>query len=170
MNQYTNPTNKVKKQKLQLKTKEELSNLIEEKDKRIQYLEELITQKMTDCENLQKKLEKAQEKQQKQSNTKIKYKKETSWVGKIVTTLTANNRPMQSSEIISHIEENYKETFKNAIVKSKHLSPNLVKAVKYGRIKKYRINGVLGHFYGLPQWFDENGKLKKEYKEKESIV
>ncbi|OFY17728.1 MAG: hypothetical protein A2W98_08480 [Bacteroidetes bacterium GWF2_33_38] len=171
MNQYTNPINKAKKQKMLLKTKEELVEILQEKEKRIQHLEELITEKMNESEKLIQKLEKLQEeKQQKASTSKIKYNKENSWVGKIITALTISEYPMQSKEIIRYIEEHDKEAFSNVIEKVKHLSPNLAKAVKYGRINKYKVSGILGHFYVLPQWLNEKGILKKEYKEREPVV
>ncbi|PIP53943.1 MAG: hypothetical protein COX07_07970, partial [Bacteroidetes bacterium CG23_combo_of_CG06-09_8_20_14_all_32_9] len=34
------------------------------------------------------------------------------------------------------------------------------------KLKSYVINGIIGKYYGLPEWFDTKGKLKEEYKKK----
>lgn len=45
------------------------------------------------------------------------------------------------------------------------ISTNLTKLTKYdGVLKKYTIEGQKGAFYGLSEWFNEDGTLKGDYK------
>jgi len=43
------------------------------------------------------------------------------------------------------------------------LSVNLNNLVKEGYVKKAKVNGLKGNYYGLPEWFQKNGSLKPEY-------
>lgn len=43
------------------------------------------------------------------------------------------------------------------------LSMTMNNLIKIGFVKKVKVNGLKGYYYGLSQWFDEEDKLKQEY-------
>lgn len=44
-----------------------------------------------------------------------------------------------------------------------NLSATLSNLTRDGYINKARLKGIKGNYYGLPEWFEENGDLKAEY-------
>jgi hypothetical protein len=45
----------------------------------------------------------------------------------------------------------------------KQVSNLLSRLVKFGELMKYRSVGSTGYYYGLPEWFDEAGKIKRQF-------
>ena len=83
------------------------------------------------------------------------------WLNKLLFVLKRANKPMQSKDILKLLESADK-TFKYFDDQQKVLSVHLNKAVKYERIKHYKIRGSGGFYYCLPEWF-EGEKLKGHY-------
>ena len=50
------------------------------------------------------------------------------------------------------------------------LSIALKNLVETKALKKISRRGVKGFYYGLPQWFDENNQVKKEYEGIEEVT
>jgi hypothetical protein len=147
-------------------SKEQLVETILQLQEKVNQYEEKLLQRIEEYEQLSKK----HQEQQTDNTPVVVPSKKLSWVGKIVYALATRDCPMQSSEIVDFIEKFDNTAFKNATDKSKYLSSFLGNALKFERICRYKQKGIRGHFYTLPQWCDENGNLKREYKEKEPIV
>jgi len=92
------------------------------------------------------------------------YNKSWSWVNKIVFVLKKINRPLLSSEIIAFITP-YEPVLKYSHHRAQAFSANLHKAIKYDRVRAYKLPGSRGYYYILPNWLDE-GHLIKEYENK----
>jgi hypothetical protein len=86
------------------------------------------------------------------------------WLNKLIFILKRANKPMQSKEILKLLES-IDKSLKYFDDKQKVLSVHLNKAVKYERIKHYKIRGSGGFFYCLPEWF-EGDSLKSLYTKK----
>jgi hypothetical protein len=93
------------------------------------------------------------------------YNKSWSWVNKIVFVLKKINRPLRSSEIIDFITP-YEPVLQYSHHRAQSFSANLNKAVKYDRVKAYKLSGSRGYYYALPAWLDINGQLTQEYEDK----
>ena len=164
---------KINNTKLLEKSKEELVALINKRDAELSQLKELISEKLKEMvllaetnKKLSQSIQLHNENQKKSSG----YNKNWTWVGKIIFALKENDRPMLSPEIISFVEQFDPNSTSHWNEKTKSLSAHLTKAAKYGRIKQYKIKGILGYFYVLPEWMNEAGILKEQYKKREPIV
>ncbi|PQJ08985.1 hypothetical protein CJD36_021495 [Flavipsychrobacter stenotrophus] len=88
-----------------------------------------------------------------------------SWISKIVFLVTLANKPLRSAEIIEVLQK--KELILHEKVsKEKFLSAFLNMAMQHGRLIPYKLKGVRGNYYCLPEWVDEEGKLKPEMRRK----
>ena len=94
----------------------------------------------------------------------MSYIKQNFGVNKLLFVLKRANKPMQSKDVLKLLESADK-TFKYFDDQQKVLSVHLNKAVKYERIKHYKIRGSGGFYYCLPEWF-EGEKLKGHYSKK----
>ncbi len=164
---------KIRDKKLLEKSKEELVLIINDKETEINRLNVCISEKIEEMvllaetnKMLSQKLQHKNKEQKKSSG----YNKGWTWVGKIIFALRENDRPMLSTEIISCLEQFDPNVTSHWSEKTKSLSAHLAKATVYGRIKQYKVKGILGYFYILPEWTDGSGLLKPEYKKKEPIV
>ena len=87
------------------------------------------------------------------------------WISKMVFLITRANKPLRSIEIIELIElqERGFHLKKN---KEKYISAFLNVAMKNGRIIPYKLRGVRGYYYCLPEWIDEEMELLQEMRRK----
>lgn len=85
------------------------------------------------------------------------------WLNKLLFVLKRADRPLQSKEILSLLES-VDKSLKYFEDKQKTLSVQLSKAVKYERIKHYKLRGSGGFFFCLPEWF-EKGHLNANHRE-----
>ena len=97
--------------------------------------------------------------------TEAEYNKAWSWVNKIVFVLKKIDRPLLSSEIIEFITP-YEPVIQYSHHRAQAFSANLTKAVKYHRVRAYKLPGSRGYYYVLPSWLDADGQLTKEYEAK----
>lgn len=167
MKQRGESLEKFRKEKLLSLDKEKLLEMIAERDNEIERLSALISQTMKTNVELARGLENL--KKQPESIGKTSYNQKWSWVIKIIFCLKENNRPMKSQEIISYLQQ-YDDTLRSWHNKLKSFSANLTKAVGYSRIVQYKLKGIHGYYYLLPEWIDEMGKMKNEYLEKMNLV
>ncbi|MBT1712393.1 hypothetical protein KK062_29395 [Fulvivirgaceae bacterium PWU5] len=90
------------------------------------------------------------------------YNQKWSWTNKIVFVLSKIKRPLLSSEIINFIRP-HEVSLQYSRTPAQALSPHIHKAVKYGRILRYKLGGTRGFYYVLPAWLDPDGKIIEEY-------
>lgn len=150
----------IHKEKLLSLGREDLLRIISQKNEKIKRLEDLITKTMNINVDLERKLKVL--KKETVAKKGISYNQKWSWVIKIIFCLKENNRPMKSQEIISYLQQ-YDDTIQSWQNKLKSFSANLTKSVGYGRIVQHKLKGIHGYYYLLPEWFDEDRKIKYEY-------
>lgn len=88
-----------------------------------------------------------------------------SWISKIVFLVTQANKPLRSAEIIEVLQKK-EPVLHEKVSKEKFLSAFLNVAMQHGRLIPYKLKGVRGNYYCLPEWVDEEGGLMKEMKGK----
>lgn len=93
------------------------------------------------------------------------YEHSWSWISKIVFLVTQANKPLRSAEIIEVLQK--KElVLHEKVSKEKFLSAFLNVAMQHGRLIPYKLKGVRGNYYCLPEWMDEHGELISEMRKK----
>ena len=91
------------------------------------------------------------------------------WTEEAYSCIQSNDKILQTTEILNYIFYENPEQLgderrkRNSVV---GLSVALNKMVRGNRLKKIVITGIKGHFYGLPEWFDELGRPLNEYLDK----
>ncbi len=127
----------------------------------------------------QKELDKTKEQLHKQDNEIIKlrllldqyvnpndkYDENRTWVSKIVFVIAKENRPLRSAEIITLLLRREPGLHEKAS-KEKFISPSLNAAIKFHRLIPYKLQGVRGNFYCLPEWINDERELLPEMRKK----
>lgn len=98
-------------------------------------------------------------------NPKDEYNKSRTWVSKIVFIVAKANKPLRSAEIIALLLRR-EPVLHEKESKEKFLSPSLNSAIKSKRLIPYKLPGVRGNFYCLPEWVSEEGELLQEMRGK----
>ena len=98
-------------------------------------------------------------------NPNDKYDENRTWVSKIVFVIAKENRPLRSAEIIALLVRREPVLHEKAS-KEKFISPSLNAAIKFRRLIPYKLQGVRGNFYCLPEWINEEGELLPEMRVK----
>lgn len=98
-------------------------------------------------------------------NPAPKYSAKSSWWEKVVFVLTARSKGTYARDILNFLYEldpeikgDAEKEKKNAI----NLFALLSTKVRKGKLKRIRAKGEF--FYGLPEWFNEDGRLKENYR------
>lgn len=130
-------------------------NPVEKLEKENFQLRELYKQALHEIENLKKRLDTYEKPDD-------GYNKHWSMVTKIVFLITKANKPLRSSEIIPLLKLREPTIVKKQDSLEKYLSAFLNTAMKYERLIPYKLKGVRGNFYCLPEWMDEDGELIAE--------
>jgi hypothetical protein len=91
------------------------------------------------------------------------YNSTFSWISKIAFTLQQENRPLRSTTLIEMLAKR-EPTLANHHNKVQYFSAFLSNAVSYNRIVKQKVKGVRGYYYLLPEWMDDQGNAKPEYR------
>lgn len=157
------------KSKARLAKKETVVSLYEDWDREelIEFIEELKTEN----EELKHLHESVKEDknvlatnlgENNERNNLVGYNKDWTWVSKMVFVLRQMNRPLKSKELLVLLE-GVDDNIKFFADKTKTFSSLLNKATKYQRVLEYKIRGVKGYFYVLPEWM-EGEKLREEFK------
>ncbi len=94
-------------------------------------------------------------------NPKDEYNKSRTWVSKIVFVIAKANKPLRSAEIIALLLRR-EPVLHEKESKEKFISPSLNSAIKSKRLFPYKLPGVRGNFYCLPEWVNEEGELSQE--------
>ena len=95
----------------------------------------------------------------------MEYNQSWSWLNKIVFVLKKLDRPLLSSDFIEFMMP-FEPVLQYSRHKAQALSAHLTKAVKYRRIKTYKLHGARGYYYVLAAWLSPDGDLSREYKAK----
>lgn len=88
-----------------------------------------------------------------------------SWISKIVFLVRQANKPLRSAEIIEVLQKK-EPVLHEKMSKEKFLSAFLNTAMKHERIIPYKLKGVRGNYYCLPEWLNEEGELLQEMRKK----
>ena len=141
----------------------------EELQKTIQGLEnenatqhELLKEMLAEMKLLRKRVAELEKQLQDQQNSNG-YRHTSSWISKIAFTLQQENRPLRSAELIKLLEKKELMLAKHQS-KEQYFSAFLSKAVRYGRVIQQKVKGVRGFYYLLPEWLDEHGTVKPDYR------
>jgi hypothetical protein len=94
------------------------------------------------------------------------YNKSWTMVAKIVFLITKANRPLRSSEIIPLLRAREPLIVNKQVSLEKYVSAFLNTAMKHERLTPYKLKGVRGNYYCIPEWIDEEGGLLKELRQK----
>jgi septal ring factor EnvC (AmiA/AmiB activator) len=98
-------------------------------------------------------------------NPKDEYNKSRTRASKIVFIVSKANKPLRSAEIIALLLRR-EPVLHEKESKEKFLSPSLNSAIKSKRLIPYKLRGVRGNFYSLPEWVNEEGELSQEMRGK----
>ncbi len=96
---------------------------------------------------------------------KEKYDESRTWVSKLVFIVTQANKPLRSTEIIELLLRR-EPVLHEKESKEKFISPSLNAAMKFRRLIPYKLKGVRGNFYCLPEWVNNGGELLPEMRNK----
>jgi sugar-specific transcriptional regulator TrmB len=128
-----------------------------EKENRV--LKELLAEALETIKKLERRL-------QKYENPNDGYNKAWTVVTKIVFLITKADKPLRSSEIISLLKQREPSIVKKQDSIEKYLSAFLNTAMKHERLIPFKLKGVRGNFYCLPEWMNEDRELKPEMRGK----
>ena len=95
---------------------------------------------------------------------KDKYDESRTWVSKLVFIVAHANKPLRSADIISLLSRR-EPVLQEKESKEKFISASLNTAKKFMRLIPYKLQGVRGNFYCLPEWMDQDGVLLPEMRE-----
>ena len=88
------------------------------------------------------------------------------WKQKALACMDAMDGCVQTSQILEWVFIDDAGKLKNTVLRRKYitaLSVSLNSLHSEGLVKKFRLPGTQGHFYGLANWFTEDGSLAKKY-------
>lgn len=132
-------------------------NSVEKLEKENRALKELLVDALEKIKNLERRLEKHE-----QPNDG--YNKAWTVVTKIVFLVTKADKPLRSAEIISLLKQREPSIVKKQDSLEKYLSAFLNTAMKHKRIIPYKLKGVRGNYYCIPEWIDDNEELIEKMK------
>jgi hypothetical protein len=122
-------------------------------------LKELLKEALLEIQNLKKRLAQHE-------NPDDGYNKSWSVVTKIVFLITKAGKPLRSSEIIPLLQAREPSIVKKQASFEKYVSAFLNTAMKHERLIPYKLKGVRGNYYCLPEWVQETGELIPEMRKK----
>lgn len=137
-------------------TIKKLKKKLEEREKDLENVTSQLNQALSENEKLKKEIGKF-EKQ------KDDYDYSWSWISKIVFIVAQAKKPLRSAEIISILRVREPDlNLKTS--KEKFVSAFLNVAMRHQRLIPYKLKGVRGNYYCLPEWINEDGELSPDMK------
>jgi len=124
-----------------------------------------LKEALDQVKNLTTENEKLKRKLKKYETPAEHYDYSWSWISKIVFLVTQANKPLRSAEIIEVLQKK-EPVLHERVSKEKFLSAFLNVAMQHGRLIPYKLKGVRGNYYCLPEWVDEEGELSPEMRKK----
>ncbi|RYE36678.1 MAG: hypothetical protein EOP48_29415 [Sphingobacteriales bacterium] len=134
-----------------LYTRKEVREKLKAKEATIQYLREDLKQAFGRIYLLEKEAEAFKAKLHELQNPDDGYRKEWTWVKKIVFALEQAGRPMRSPEIIEVLAKR-EEHLRNHWNQAQYFSAFLDMALKAERIKREKRKGERGYYYSLTDY------------------
>jgi hypothetical protein len=122
----------------------------------------LLKEVVAENQQLRKRVAELEEQLTAQQNSDG-YSDTSSWISKIVFTLQQENRALRSSTLIEMLAKR-EPTLAHHHNKVQYFSAFLSNAVSYSRIVQQKVKGVRGYYYLLPEWIDDQGNVKPEYR------
>jgi hypothetical protein len=89
------------------------------------------------------------------------YENNRTWISKIVFMVTNANKPLRSVKIIALLLPR-EPVLNQKVSKEKFISPFLNSAMQYERLIPFKLKGVRGNYYCLPEWINDEGELLLE--------
>ncbi|MBS1586703.1 MAG: hypothetical protein JSS82_14300 [Bacteroidetes bacterium] len=120
-------------------------------------LRSLLKEALLEIENLKFRVAKYE-------NPDDGYNKRWSMVTKIAFLIAQADKPLRSSEILQFLKTREPSIIKKQTSLEKYLSAFLNTAMKHQRLIPYKLKGVRGNYYCLPEWINERGELNAEMK------
>jgi superfamily II RNA helicase len=131
-------------------------------------MKELLMQ-LTDYKKRFKELTEENKKLKKQLEVYLEhdddYSGNWSWTTKIAFVIKTAGRPLHATEILALLETKEPE-LDNKVDKLKFLSAFLTEAKKNSRLYTYKVGGIRGNYYYLPEWNDPNCNLSDQMRKK----
>jgi hypothetical protein len=127
----------------------------EQLQKEVISLKELLQEAYLDIQKLKERLNKYE-------NPGDGYSKRWTMVTKIAFLVAKAGKPLRSAEIIPLLTNREPEIIKKQDSLEKYISAFLNTAMKHKRLIPYKLNGVRGNFYCLPEWISGDGELLPE--------
>ena len=150
-------SNDISAQRLEIKIKRLRSDL-EYKQEQLNSVEAQLKQAISENKKLRKQLA--------QPNVpKDGYEYNRTWISKIVFIVTNADKPLRSVEIIAILLPR-EPVLNEKVSKEKFISPFLNSAMRYERLIPFKLKGVRGNYYCLPEWMDKEKQLLPEMRKK----
>ena len=141
---------------------QKLQEVIRELEQKNNLQHGLLKEVVAENQHLRKRVAELEEQLTVQLNSDG-YNDTSSWISKIVFTLQKENRPLRSTTLIEMLAKR-EPSLANHHNKVQYFSAFLSNAVSYNRIVKHKVKGVRGYYYLLPEWVDDQGNAKPEYR------
>lgn len=131
-------------------TKKEVYGLLKEKQIQLDVQYSVLKEVYESYERLKKEHEQLKEKLSRYENPDDGYRKDWTWVAKIVFVLDNAGKPLRSAEIIEILEKR-EEHLREHTSKQQYFSAFINLALKAERIKREKRKGERGYYYLLPE-------------------
>ena len=137
-------------------TIKKLKKKLEDRQKELNEVTLQLNQALSDNEKLKRQIRKYEK-------PKDEYDYSWSWISKIVFIVAQAKKPLRSAEIIPILRVREPDLNLKAS-KEKFLSAFLNVAMRHQRLIPYKLKGVRGNYYCLPEWINEEGELSPDMK------
>lgn len=137
-----------KRQEEKLFTQKQVDELLKEKEKTLQAQYAVLKELYEKYQLLKNEYGRVIEKLSSYENPEDGYRKDWTWVAKIVFVLQKASRPMRSAEIIEVLEKR-EAHLREHTSKKQYFSAFLNMALKNGRITKEKRKGERGYYYSV---------------------
>lgn len=130
-------------------TKKEVDELLKEAKTQLTVQYSVLKEVYENFERLKKENDLLKEKLSRYENPDDGYRKDWTWVAKIVFVLQVAGKPLRSAEIIEVLEKR-EQHLKEHTSKQQYFSAFINMALKAERIKREKRKGERGYYYCLP--------------------
>lgn len=130
-------------------TKKQVDELLKEKQHQLEVQYSVLKEVYENYERLKKEHEQLKEKLSRYENPNDGYRKDWTWVAKIVFVLQHAGKPLRSAEMIEILEKR-EEHLREHTSKQQYFSAFINMALKAERIKREKRKGERGYYYLLP--------------------
>lgn len=144
-----------KKAQEKLFTKTQVDELLKEKQNQLEVQYSVLKEVYENYEHLKKEHEQLKEKLSRYENPDDGYRKDWTWVAKIVFVLQQAGKPLRSAELIEILEKR-EEHLREHTSKQQYFSAFINMALKAERIKREKRKGERGYYYFLSTQITQN--------------